>query len=153
LTWSALQLFQSVFFTERKFMETQTNPNKQLLEVIFAALARGDSKPFLDSLADDFCWLAKGTNAWSGTYRGKQAVRDDLLRPLFANFAGPYTNTAHRFIADGDWVAVECRGQVITKAGKPYNNEYCWVCRVEGGKLAEVIEYMDTELVATVLEH
>jgi len=29
--------------------------NKRLLQTIFAALAAGDGKPFLDSMADDFC--------------------------------------------------------------------------------------------------
>jgi ketosteroid isomerase-like protein len=139
-------------FNEGKVMETRINPAKQLLQEIFAALERGDPRPFLDSLDEDFCWTLKGMNAWSGTYRGKQNVRDRLLRPLFANFADQYTNVAHRFIADGDWVAVECHGKVTTKSGKPYNNEYCWVCRVEGGKLMELIEYMDTELVSSVLE-
>ncbi|MDP3821208.1 MAG: nuclear transport factor 2 family protein [Burkholderiales bacterium] len=133
-------------------MDTLANPNKQLLQAIFAGLARGDAKPFLDSLADDFCWTVPGTNAWSGTYRGKQAVRDNLLRPLFANFASQYTNAAHRFIAQDDWVVVECRGKVTTKAGNAYDNQYCWVCRVEGDQLKEVVEYMDTELVVRVLE-
>jgi ketosteroid isomerase-like protein len=133
-------------------MDTLVNPNKQLLQHIFAGLACGDAQPLLDSLADGFCWTVPGTNAWSGTYRGKQAVRDNLLRPLFANFAGQYTNAAHRFIAEGEWVVVECRGKVTTKAGNAYDNQYCWVCRVEGGKLVEVVEYMDTELVVRVLE-
>lgn len=133
-------------------MKVESNPNKQLLQHVFAGLARGDSKPFVDSLADDFCWTLTGTTAWSRTYRGKQEVMTELMRPLFANFADQYTNTAQRFIADGDWVAVECQGKVMTKKGKPYNNRYCWVCRVEGGKLREVIEYMDTQLVATALE-
>jgi len=75
----------------------------------------------------------------------------DLMRPLFAQFADQYINTAQTFIAEGDRV-VECRGKVTTKSGKPYDNQYCWVCRLEGGKLKEVIEYMDTELVAKVLE-
>jgi uncharacterized protein len=135
-----------------KAMDVQTNPSKQLLQDIFAGLARGDAKPFVDSLAEDFCWSAPGTNAWSGIYRGKKSVRDDLLRPLFANFADQYTNSAHRFIAEGEWVVVECSGKVMTKSGRPYNNKYCWVCRVEDGQLKEVIEYMDTELAATVLE-
>ncbi|SRR6266702_738236 len=133
-------------------MNAQANPNKQLLQDIFAGLANGDSKPFADSLAEDFCWTLTGTTKWSGAYRGKRAVMGELMRPLFAQFATRYTNTAHRFIAEGDWVVVECRGQVTTKAGKPYNNQYCWVCRVEGGRLKEVTEYMDTELVATTLE-
>jgi uncharacterized protein len=133
-------------------METQTNPNKQLLQDIFAGLAKGDSRPFVDSLADDFSWTLTGTTKWSRTYRGKTSVMQDLMRPLFAQFADQYINTAQAFIAEGDRVVVECRGKVTTKSGKPYNNQYCWVCRVEGGKLKEVIEYMDTELVAKVLE-
>jgi ketosteroid isomerase-like protein len=133
-------------------METQTNPSKQLLQDIFAGLAKGDSRPFVDSLADDFSWTLTGTTKWSRTYRGKTSVMQDLMRPLFAQFADQYINTAQTFIAEGDRVVVECRGKVTTKSGKPYNNQYCWVCRVEGGKLKEVIEYMDTELVAKVLE-
>jgi uncharacterized protein len=133
-------------------METQTNSSKQLLQDIFAGLAKGDSRPFVDSLADDFSWTLTGTTKWSRTYRGKTSVMQDLMRPLFAQFADQYINTAQTFIAEGDRVVVECRGKVTTKSGKPYNNQYCWVCRVEDGKLKEVIEYMDTELVATVLE-
>jgi hypothetical protein len=126
--------------------------NKRLFENIFAALAVGDGKPFLDSLADNFCWTITGTTAWSKTYRGKQAVRAELLRPLFAQFADQYTNTLQRVIAEGDFVVVECRGRVTTKSGKPYNNTYCWVCHVQDGKLKELTEYMDTALVAAALQ-
>jgi len=128
-----------------------TTENKQLMQRIFAELARGNGKPFVDSLADDICWHIIGTTSWSGTYRGKQAVQSDLLQPLFAQFADRYSNTAQRFVAEDDIVVVECRGRVTTRSGKPYNNTYCWVCRIAGGKLAELYEYMDTELVATAL--
>ena len=133
-------------------MSTPIPHAKQLLQTIFAGLAAGDSNAFVDSLADDFCWTVTGTTKWSGTYRGKEAVMSELMRPLFANFETRYTNTAQRFIAEGDWVAVECRGNVQTKRGQRYDNRYCWVCRVEEGKLKEVIEYMDTALVAAALE-
>jgi ketosteroid isomerase-like protein len=105
----------------------------------------------IDSLADDFCWTITGTTAWSGTYRGKEEVRAKLLRPLFEQFANRYTNALHRIVAEGDYVVIECRGKVTTKTGKPYHNTYCWVCRAADGKLTELTEYMDTELVATVL--
>lgn len=133
-------------------MSTPIPRGKQLLQTIFAGLAAGDSNAFVDSLADDFCWTVTGTTKWSGTYRGKEAVMSELMRPLFANFETRYTNTAQRFIAEGDWVAVECRGNVQAKRGQRYDNRYCWVCRVEEGKLKEVIEYMDTALVAAALE-
>ena len=121
------------------------------MQTIFDGLAQGDSKAFLDSLSDDFCWTVPGSNSWSGTYRGRDAVRKQLLRPLFDNFATQYTNTARRFIGEGDWVAVECQGDVATTSGQRYDNRYVWLCRVQEGKLREIIEYMDTELAARVL--
>jgi len=125
--------------------------NKQLMQNIFSELSKGNGKPFVESLADDICWTIIGSTKWSKTYRGKEAVLTDLLRPLFAQFADQYTNTAHRFIAEDDYVVVECRGRVTTKSGKPYNNTYCWVCRVADGELQELTEYLDTELVTAAL--
>lgn len=125
--------------------------NKQLMQSIFAELAQGNGRPFVDSLADNCRWTLNGSTAWSRSYDGKPAIVDELLRPLFAQFATRYTNTAQRFIAEDDHVVVECRGDVRTKAGKPYRNRYCWVCRIADGKLVELTEYMDTELVATTL--
>jgi ketosteroid isomerase-like protein len=125
--------------------------NKRLMQRIFGGLAEGDGTLFRDSLADDFCWHLTGTTKWSRSYRGRETVIKELLRPLMAQFADRYTNTAQRFIAEGDYVVVECRGRVTTKTGQPYHNHYCWVCRLADGKLAELTEYMDTELVARVL--
>lgn len=126
--------------------------HKQLMQSIFAELAQGNGRPFVDSLADDCRWTLTGSTAWSRTYEGKQTIVDGLLRPLFAQFATRYTNTAQRFVAEDDHVVVECHGDVLTRDGKPYRNRYCWVCRLVGGKLVELTEYMDTELVATTLE-
>jgi uncharacterized protein len=132
-------------------MNVSAAENKQLMQNIFTELSNGDGAPFVESLADDICWTIIGSTKFSGTYRGKQAVLNELLRPLFARFADQYTNTAHRFIAEDDYVVIECRGRVTTKSGAPYNNTYCWVCRVTDGKLQELTEYLDTELVTAAL--
>src|SRR3712207_8793245 len=58
----------------------------------------------------------------------------DLLGPLGAQFDGAYTSTASRFVAEDDVVVVETRGSVATKAGARYDNEYCFVFRVEDGR-------------------
>lgn len=55
-----------------------------------------------------------GTTPWSGSFVGKAEVRERILQPLFAQFATQYTNTATRILADGDFVVVECRGNVTT---------------------------------------
>jgi ketosteroid isomerase-like protein len=125
--------------------------NKQLLQHAFDELARGNGHPFREAMADDVSWTIIGSTSWSRTYNGKQAVLDELLTPLFSQFADLYTNTASRFIAEDDHVVVECRGRVTTKTGKPYNNTYCYVCRFADGKLRELTEYSDTQLVTTAL--
>jgi ketosteroid isomerase-like protein len=132
-------------------MVMSATENKQLMEDVFSELSKGNSKPFRDAMADDFCWTVTGSTPWSGTYRGKHAVLTELMGPLFAQFADLYTNTADRLIAEGDHVVVECRGHVTTKAGAPYNNSYCYICRLTEGKLVELTEYLDTELVTTAL--
>jgi ketosteroid isomerase-like protein len=85
--------------------------DQQRMKEIFDELARGNGAPFLDAMADDFCWMIIGTTSWSGFYRGKEAVRADLLAPLLAQFADRYTNTAHRILAHEDYVVVECRSR------------------------------------------
>lgn len=125
--------------------------NTRLMQSVFAGLAEGDGRPLTESLADDFRWTIIGTTKWSGTYEGKQTVLNELLRPLAAQFADTYTNTPQRFIAAGDYVVVECRGRVTTTEGNPYHNTYCWVCHIKDGKLRELTEYCDTDLIARTL--
>ncbi len=128
-----------------------TIENKRLMQRIFTELEKGNGKPFVDAMADDFNWTITGNSPWSKTYKGKKAVLNDLMKPLFAQFDGQYTNKAQRFIAEDDFVVVECRGRVNTKSGKPYNNTYRYVCRFGGGQMRELTEYLDTQLVADAL--
>jgi len=125
--------------------------NKLLMQSVFAELEKGNTVPFGEAMADDFSWTIIGTTKWSRTYSGKETVLRGLMAPLFAQFADTYTNTAERFIAEDDYVVVQCRGRVTTKSGAPYNNTYCYVCRLAGGKLKELTEYLDTELLSAVL--
>jgi ketosteroid isomerase-like protein len=127
-----------------------TAENKQLLQDIFAATARGDSRPLVEAMADDFRWTIAGSGRWARTY-DKQAVMSELFPALRARIEGRIRIIPQRVLADGDFVVVEARGDNVTRDGKPYNNSYCFVFRLIGGKLAEVTEYMDTELVTAAL--
>lgn len=126
--------------------------NKQLLQEIYSEMAKGNTSPFVESLAEDVRWTLTGKTKWSGTYNGLEEVRTKLLAPLFANFADQYTAVANRFIAEDDYVVVEYEGHVNTKSGMPYNNKYCYIFRIADGKIKEITEYFDTELVSTVLD-
>lgn len=125
--------------------------NKQLLQNIFTELSKGNSKPFVESMDDDFRWIVTGQTQWSRTYDGKRSVLTELFGALRSRIGDTIKTTAHRFIAEDDLVVVEARGSNTTKVGVPYNNTYCFVFRVSEGKLKDVTEYLDTELVTAAL--
>jgi uncharacterized protein len=125
--------------------------NKALVREVFDELAEGNGAPFVEILGDDVRWRIIGTTDWSGTWEGKEAVRERLLDPLFAQFATRYRNRAVRLIAEDDYVVIECRGDVTTTEGRPYRNTYCYVCRLDGGQIRELTEYCDTELLTKAL--
>lgn len=129
-----------------------SSENKELIQGVFDELATGNGQPFMDMLAEDARWTAIGTSPWAKTYEGKQAIVEELMRPLFRQFADQYTARATRIIAEDEFVVVEARGQVTTKSGRPYNQTYCYVLRLADGKVRELTEYLDTDLVNQVLE-
>jgi ketosteroid isomerase-like protein len=126
--------------------------NRRLMENVFAELANGNGRPFLEALSDEARWTVIGSSPWSRTYEGKQAIVDELMRPLFRQFADRYRAHATRIVAEDDFVVVEARGQATTKAGKPYQQTYCYVFRLADGKVCELTEYNDTDLVSRALE-
>jgi uncharacterized protein (TIGR02246 family) len=126
--------------------------NKALVKRIMEARARRDPEPFRAAMAEDFVWRIMGSSAWSGTYSGKAEIVERLLRPLYAQFTAPSSITATRILADDDYVVVQCEGDATTLSGEQYANSYCFVIRVENGKLRELTEYMDTALVDRVLQ-
>jgi ketosteroid isomerase-like protein len=129
-----------------------TTANKQLLEDIYAQISRGNLQPLLDSMADDIQWTIIGSTAVSGTSRGKQEVIDKLLKPVRSRLAdGPIVFQPERFIAEGEYVVMQAHGRATALSGKPYNNTYCIVCRIVDGKVKEMVDYVDTELITSAL--
>jgi uncharacterized protein len=125
--------------------------NKALLQGIFAETAKGNGRPFVDALADDVRWTIIGQTAWSRTYEGKRAVLGELLGPLREQLGGRNVVSAQRFVAEGDVVVVEGRNHSVTGSGRDYPNRYCWVLVMGNGKITEITEYTDTQLIAEVL--
>jgi uncharacterized protein len=125
--------------------------NKKIVRHVFDEMANGNSAPLLESLADDFRFVVTGSSNWARSYDGKAVVLAELFAPLRAAIEGNITTIPVRLIAEGDYVVVEARGRNTTKQGKPYNNVYCHVLRLEGGKLKEWTEYADSALVNAVL--
>jgi ketosteroid isomerase-like protein len=114
---------------------------------MFAELSKGNGDAFLSALADDVNFTIIGSTKYSGTFKGKQELINKLLAPLNAQVEGGMTITPDNLIADGDFVAMQARGKALSKNGRRYDNTYCHVFRFANGKVQEVTEYLDTELV------
>jgi uncharacterized protein len=135
---------------------SNTTANKKLIQDIFAAAANPDPAArdralFVASLADDAKWVVTGQYSWSRTFSGKQSILNDLHGHVRELLVERTRTVALRFIADGDYVVVEAKGDNLTKSGLRYDNDYCLVYRLEGGKIMEIREYCDSVLTEKAL--
>lgn len=98
-----------------------------------------------DIMAEDCRIVTQGTTPISGV-RGKA---DALAAVALVGqlFPGKLPTTIHAMIAEGDTVAIIPESHATHVSGRPYNNKYAFWMRFRDGKLIEMIEYLDTELV------
>jgi uncharacterized protein len=125
--------------------------NKKLVQQIYADSAARSGTTFADSLAEDACWTVTGYYSWSHQFKGRDAILNGLMGHFRSFFAERPRTVAFNFIADGDYVAVESRGDNVTKAGMRYDNQYCMIWRIADGRIKEIKEYCDSTLVERVL--
>ena len=132
-------------------MSTPTlSPNARLATDVFAEVAKGNGAAFWEACHDDLVWRTIGTGSWSGEFRGKQAIADEIFRPLHRALAERATLPT-RVIDGGDVVVVQARGKNLTRKGERYDNDYAFVLHFRDGRIAEYEEYCDTALIDRVL--
>ena len=102
-------------------------------------------------MAEDLRFTLIGTTIFSGVCKSRKEFVDRIMAPIGAQLEGPLIITTDNLIAEGDFVVVQSHGRSITRKGVAYDNTYCQVFRIAGGKIREGTEYLDTELVTRAL--
>jgi uncharacterized protein len=128
----------------------EQDENKRIIREFFAAGNRGDIEQCLALLADNVKWTTMGTTRYSGCFEGKETLMGEVIGPLFGQLKAGIHSTIESLFAEDELVAAETRGQAETHDGRRYDNRYCHVFRVRHGRIVEVTEYLDTELVSKV---
>jgi ketosteroid isomerase-like protein len=123
--------------------------NKALMQEIFARAARGDRSLLQQHTAENFRIVVMGHSSWSQTVKAEDLPKYQAY--VRARFGGSWRTVPKRFIADGDLVVVEARGDNHATSGERYDNQYCLIYRFEDGKIVEMREYMDTAFCERVL--
>ena len=128
---------------------TEIERNKQFARDFFAMLSRNDMPAMLDAYADDGYCITMGNTLISGRYSKAQiAQAGDAVLSLFPQ---GIRFEIHHLTAEEDRVAVEAESFATHVSGKLYNNKYHFFMRIRDGKLVELKEYMDTEMVTEIL--
>ena len=126
--------------------------SKKLIQKIFDELAAGNHGALLKRVAKDSKWTVTGSSPVSGSYDGKEAFYEQVLRKVRSKLTDRVHPTVTSIIAEGDTVVVQWVGRSMSKSGKPYNNDYCWILRVKDGLIQEGTIYADMRLVTEVLK-
>ena len=116
----------------------------------YDALGRGDVPALLSLLDAQVEWTeAERFPYYGGTWRSPQAVLDNVLKPLAADWAG-FSAKAHEFIAEDDRVvALGTYSGTFKKTGRSFSAAFAHVWTVRGDRLASFNMHTDT---AKVLE-
>jgi ketosteroid isomerase-like protein len=102
-------------------------------------------------LADNLEWETMGRLPGVAPVRGKETFLQNMPRTLKAIFPNGLNMKFHTVISEGPHVAVQCESDTTAANGRHYANRYHFYVRFDGGKIAQVREYCDTDHVRQAL--
>ncbi len=122
--------------------------NKALVSSFWQAFSESRFDDALALLADDATWSVKGKTHISKKY--SKAEFAELVHGIADSTTAGITVTPTLMTAEDDRVSMEATSYGPLKNGRVYQNEYHFMHVVNGGKLAAVREYLDTEHVTEI---
>ena len=125
---------------------TPAETNREIISQAFEAWRQGTG-PITDVFAPGMVWRIEGHSAAAREYRGTQQFVDEVLAPFGARFAGgePFRPVTIRGVyADGDTVVVIWDGRGIANDGRPYENSYAWIMKLDNGKVVDGTAFFDS---------
>jgi ketosteroid isomerase-like protein len=102
-----------------------------------------------EDFAPGFRWRMIGTTPVSGTMIGVAGVDEQMAG--FRRRLKRMTVVIDSLICEGDTVVKIAHSDGLTVDGRPYRNELATVFRFTDGLVVEVIEFLDTALIETVI--
>ena len=124
----------------------QTETNREIIRQAFEAWRQGTG-PITDVFAPGMVWRIEGHSAAAREYHGTQQFVDQVLAPFGARFAGgePFRPVTIRGVyADGDTVVVIWDGRGVANDGRPYENSYAWIMKLDNGKVVDGTAFFDS---------
>jgi uncharacterized protein len=119
----------------------------EIIREHYAASARKDLDGMLAPFAPDIEWTEMAGFPYAGTYRGVDAIRDNVFVRLGSEWTD-YDATPEEILADGDHVVAFGRYTGTYNAtGKPINVRFTHHWTLKDGKVIRFEQFTDTHLV------
>jgi len=121
--------------------------NLNLIKSVYEAFATGDIPAVLGALSPDIAWTEAEGFPYGGTYHGPRGVLEGVFMRLGSEWEG-FAAVPDEFIDGGDAVVVLGKYSGKYKAtGKSFQANFAHVWKMQDGKAAQFIQYVDTLLV------
>lgn len=125
-----------------------SDQNRQIVLDAWKAFATQDPAKAAPFFTEDAEWIAPPSNATAVALDGPSHMvgRDVIAAFATQGFRRMFSEVEIEFLtvaADGDTVVVEERMRAQAN-GRPYDLTYCFIYKLQDGRIRQVREYMDT---------
>lgn len=125
-----------------------SDQSRQIVLDAWKAFASQDPAQAAPFFTEDAEWIAPPGNATAIALDGPSHMvgRDAIAAFATQGFRRMFSDVRIEFLtvlADGDTVVVEERMRAQAN-GRPYDNAYCFIFKLQDGRIRQVREYMDT---------
>jgi len=129
-------------------------PSEQYIRNHFERLDAGDAEGFYGHIAPNATFKITGHgNPLYGTYHSKDEFFKNYLGRLAPHFEGKMTRKTTNIIVREEYAIIEFTAYAKGKTtGTNYEVEIVWITKYENDQIVHATSYMDTALVAKVME-
>jgi ketosteroid isomerase-like protein len=121
--------------------------NLALIRATYEGTAEQNGRNLLAVLAPDVEWTEAAGFPYAGVYVGPQAVAAQVFHRLATEWID-YRAVPHRYMADGDQVAVFGTYEGIYRAtGRAMQASFAHLYTVQAGRITRMQQYVDSHMV------
>jgi ketosteroid isomerase-like protein len=130
--------------------DTTSRATREVVERMLGGITAGDMETLLGCIADDVHFYMPGETEIHGHYEGKDGWAQ-AAGAVLERLSDPVQLNVESTLIAGEWAVVQATGSSTTLSGAPYRQHYCFIWQVKDGKIVDMTEYHDTDIVRRVL--
>ena len=114
----------------------------EIITTFYAAGENGNLDEIIALFAEEAVWDNRiDDDPMGGVYEGREAIRANLIEPLFGFLPGGISTNIERILDAGDCAVCLNTGSGTTVTGEPFEKRYAHIFDCSNGKIVRVTEF------------